>query len=65
MAGVFRGIVDRFVGIVESINGLYGAVTLYSSDSSVTITPSGTQINLQSSGGGGGSIPQATFSFIG
>jgi len=41
---------------LTSLNGLTGpALNLTSSDSSVTITPSGTSINLQATGGGGGS----------
>lgn len=41
-------------GAVASLNSLTGALSLTSSDSSVTITPSGTSINLQAAGGGGG-----------
>jgi len=41
---------------LTSLNGLTGpALNLTSSDSSVTITPGGTSINLQATGGGGGS----------
>jgi len=40
---------------VTSLAGLTGVVTLSSSDSSITITPSGTNIDLQAVGGGGGS----------
>lgn len=39
---------------VSSINSLTGALTLSSSDSSVTITPSGTTIDLKATGGSGG-----------
>ena len=41
---------------VSSLNSLTGGLNLTSSDSSVTITPSGTSINLQAASGSGGSV---------
>jgi hypothetical protein len=40
-------------GVVKSLNGLHGAVTL-AAGSNVTITPSGSTLTIASSGGGGG-----------
>lgn len=42
------------VTLVTSIAGLSGVVTLSSSDSSVTITPAGSNIDFVAAGGGGG-----------
>ncbi len=45
-------------GGLSSLAGLTGpALTLGSSDSSVTITPAGTNIDLKASGGGGSTVP--------
>lgn len=41
-------------GGVSSLNTLTGALNLISSDSSITIAPSGTDIDLTTAGGGGG-----------
>lgn len=48
-------------GGVSDLNGLSGALNLISSDSSVTITPSGSTINLQVAGGGGSQTLQQTY----
>lgn len=61
---VFRGIVDRIVGIVSSFNTLTGDVVL-AAGANITLTPSGNTITIASSGGGGGGIPQANYSIIG
>jgi hypothetical protein len=47
-------------GGVTSLAGLTGALTLGSSDSSVTVTPSGTNIDLKAAGGGGSGAPLLT-----
>ena len=44
---------------VTSLNSLTGNLNLISSDSSVTITPSGFTIDLQATGGGGGTLQSA------
>lgn len=46
MSGVFRGIVDRFLGLVETLNGLTGAINISSPDGSITVTASGNNIYL-------------------
>jgi hypothetical protein len=43
------------VGIVNTINGLFGAVTL-AAGSNITITPAGNTLTIAATGGGGGDI---------
>lgn len=49
---------------VSSLNSLTGALSLTSSDSSVTITPSGSTIDLQAVGGGGGGLSGQTNNYL-
>lgn len=48
------GVIELLKGLVKSINGLTGAITLTSSNASITIVPAGSTIDLTTSGGGGG-----------
>jgi hypothetical protein len=64
MAAIGVGLVRRITGLVTSINTLTGAVTL-AAGANVTLTPVGNTITIASTGGGGGgSIPQGSFSII-
>jgi cell shape-determining protein MreC len=47
------------VGIVNTINGLFGAVTL-AAGTNISITPSGQTLTIASTGGGGGDITSVT-----